>query len=76
MVYIYGEVQKAGAYRVEKDMTVMQVLAMGGGLTPRGTQRGISIERKADNGNTQRIAAKLTDPVKSDDVIHVKESLF
>ena len=74
-VYIYGEVNKGGAYRLEKDMTVMQVLAMGGGLTPRGTQRGIRIERK-DGDNTRQIDAKLTDRVKSDDVIYVKESLF
>jgi polysaccharide export outer membrane protein len=76
MVYIYGEVQKAGAYRVEKNMTVMQVLAMGGGLTPRGTQRGIRIERKSEDGNTRRLDAKLTDRVRSDDVIYVQESLF
>lgn len=76
MVYIYGEVQKAGAYRVEKDMTVMQVLAMGGGLTPRGTQRGIRIERKEGDGQVHRIDAKLSDPVRSDDVIYVRESLF
>ena len=75
MVYIYGEVQKAGAYRVEKDMTVMQVLAMGGGLTNRGTQRGIRIERK-DGDNTRQIEAKLSDRVRNDDVIYVRESLF
>ena len=74
-VYIYGEVQKGGAYRLEKDMTVMQVLAMGGGLTPRGTQRGIRIERKEGN-DVKRIDAKLTDRVRSDDVIYVRESLF
>jgi polysaccharide export outer membrane protein len=75
MVYIYGEVQKAGAYRVEKDMTVMQVLAMGGGLTTRGTQRGIRIERK-EGEQTRQIDAKLSDRVRSDDVIYVRESLF
>jgi polysaccharide export outer membrane protein len=75
MVYIYGEVQKGGAYRLEKDMTVMQVLAMGGGLTTRGTQRGIRIERK-DGEAVRQIDAKLSDRVKGDDVIYVRESLF
>jgi polysaccharide biosynthesis/export protein len=75
MVYIYGEVQKAGAYRVEPHMTVMQALAMGGGLTPRGTERGIRIHRR--NGDqVARMDAKLTDTVQSDDVIYVRESLF
>jgi polysaccharide biosynthesis/export protein len=75
MVYVYGEVQKAGAYRVEPNMTVMQALAMGGGLTPRGTERGIRIHRRNGDQVAQR-DAKLTDIVQSDDVIYVRESLF
>ena len=75
MVYIYGEVQKAGAYRVEPHMTVMQALAMGGGINVRGTERGLKIHRR-DGGNVKKIDARLTDEVQVDDVIYVKESLF
>ncbi len=75
MVYVYGEVQKGGAYRVEPDMTVMQAIAMGGGITPRGTDRGIKISRR-DGKGVQRIDANLTDVVQADDVIYVRESLF
>ena len=75
MVYIYGEVQKAGAYRLEPHMTVMQALALGGGLTTRGTQRGIKIARHDGNG-VRQIDAHLTDVVQNDDVIYVSESLF
>ena len=71
MVYVYGEVQKGGAYRLEPDMTVMQAIAVASGVTPRGTERGVKISRK---GN--RIDAKLTDVVQADDVIYVRESLF
>ncbi|MGZ5661510.1 MAG: SLBB domain-containing protein, partial [Usitatibacter sp.] len=76
MVYIYGEVQKAGAYPLTPHMTVMQALAMGGGVTVRGTERGIKISRREDNGNTRRIDASLNDSVQPDDVIYVRESLF
>jgi polysaccharide biosynthesis/export protein len=75
VVYVYGEVQKAGAYRLEPKMTVMQAIAMGGGLTPRGTERGIRIHRRSGEQVAQR-EAKLTDIVQSDDVIYVRESLF
>ncbi len=75
MVYIYGQVQKAGAYRLEPHMTVMQALALGGGLTPRGTQRGIKIARRTPEG-VREINAHLTDQVQNDDVIYVSESLF
>ncbi len=74
--YIHGEVQRAGVYRLEPNMTVMQALASGGGITLRGTQRGMKIHRRNEQGNLVTLNAKLTDGVQADDVIFVKESLF
>lgn len=74
--YIYGEVQRAGAYRLEPDMSVMHALSLGGGLTPRGTERGLMVHRRAPDGSVQRLEAKLTDTLRPDDVVYVKESLF
>ena len=74
--YIYGEVQRAGAYRLEPDMAVMHALSLGGGLTPRGTERGLRIHRRMPDGAVHRLDARLTDPVQADDVIYVRESLF
>jgi polysaccharide export outer membrane protein len=76
MVYVYGEVQKGGAYRVEPHMTVMQAIALASGITPRGTERGVKLSRRDANGNVKKIDVALTDPVQPDDVIYVKESLF
>ena len=73
--YIYGEVQRPGAFRLEQNMSVVQALTMGGGVTARGTQRGIKILRR-ETGGLQKLDAQLADPVKRDDVIYVKESLF
>ena len=75
VVYVYGEVQKAGAYRVEPQMTVMQAIAMGGGLTTRGTERGLKIHRKNGSG-VKKIDVSLGDTVQPDDVIYVRESIF
>jgi polysaccharide export outer membrane protein len=69
-------VQRPGAFRLEQNMSVVQALSMGGGLTPRGTQRGIRILRRETGGKMQELEANLADPVKKDDVIYVKESLF
>lgn len=74
--YIYGEVQRPGAYRVERDMTLMQALALGGGLTIRGTQRGIQVNRRDGKGAVQQIAPDMAAPIKADDVVFVKESIF
>jgi polysaccharide biosynthesis/export protein len=76
MFYIYGEVQRAGAYRLESDMVVIRALSVGGGLTPRGTDRGLKIHRRMPDGTVHKLDAKLTDPVQADDVIYVRESLF
>jgi polysaccharide export outer membrane protein len=53
----------------------MQALSVGGGVTPRGTDRGLKIRREQD-GKFQTIDARLTDPVQANDVIYVRESLF
>jgi len=74
--YIYGEVQKAGSYRVERDMTIRQALALGGGLSPRGTERGLSIHRRGADGAIETVSPNLSDRVRPDDVLHVRESLF
>ena len=76
MFYIYGEVQKAGTYRVENEMTVMQALSLGGGITVRGTERGIKVARRDANGVLAKREAKLADRVQPDDIIQVQESLF
>lgn len=76
MFYIYGEVQRPGAFRLEQNMSVVQALSMGGGVTQRGTQKGIRILRRDAGGAMQQLDAQLADPVKKDDVIYVKESLF
>ena len=74
--YIYGEVSRSGAYRLEPNLAVVQAISLGGGLTPRGTDRGLTIQRRGPDGNLQKIDARLSDLVKADDIIYVKESLF
>ncbi len=76
MFYIYGEVQRPGAFRLEQNMSVVQALSLGGGVTARGTQKGIRILRRDANGAMQKLDAQLADSVQKDDVIYVKESLF
>ena len=76
MVYIYGEVQRPGSFRIERNMTVIQALAQGGGLTQRGTQRNIELHRRNAKGAIEKLTPALTDLVKQDDVLYVQESLF
>ncbi len=74
--YIYGEVQRPGTYRLERNMTVIQALSVGGGLTQRGTERGLRIQRRGAEGNLQILTVQSSDFVEPDDVVYIKESLF
>lgn len=74
--YIYGEVQHPGAFRLERGMTVQQALSVGGGLTPRGTERGLRVKRRDGNGEPQIIKVRHDDILHRDDVVYVRESWF
>ncbi|MCW5612222.1 MAG: polysaccharide export protein EpsE [Rubrivivax sp.] len=76
LVYIYGEVQRPGPMRLERGMTLMQALATGGGLTQRGTDKGIRVHRKGADGSIQVLEAKMDDRMREGDVVFVRESLF
>jgi len=76
MVFIYGEVQRPGAMRLERDMTVIQALATGGGLTQRGTEKGLRVHRRNADGKVEILQPGMNDAMKDGDVIYVRESLF
>lgn len=76
LFYVYGEVNRPGSYRLERGMTVMQALSVAGGLTDKGTERGMRIRRKTQDGGEQVMPAQLTGKMQPNDVLQVKESLF
>jgi polysaccharide biosynthesis/export protein len=76
LFYIYGQVQKPDQYPLQSGMTVMQALATGGGVTGKGTQRGIVRHRRDATGKVKEESVSLDDDVQDKDVIYVKESLF
>jgi polysaccharide export outer membrane protein len=76
LVYIYGEVQRPGPMRLERGMTLMQALATGGGLTQRGTEKGIRVHRKAADGTINVMQAVMDARMEDGDVVYVRESLF
>jgi polysaccharide biosynthesis/export protein len=74
--YVYGEVARSGAYRLENNMTVVQAIAAGGGITPRGSHNRLKLRRTGADGKVTEKDVGLQDTVKADDVIFVREALF
>lgn len=76
LYYIYGETQKPGSFRIRDGMSIQQALAEAGGPTIRGTERGLKIYRKNEDGQVQAVRTNPNDLVQPGDVIYVSESLF
>jgi len=73
--YVYGQVQRPGRYRLERNMTVMQALSVASGVTERGSESGIVLNRRSSSG-IQSLKSDLDDELQPDDVIYVKDSFF
>jgi polysaccharide biosynthesis/export protein len=76
IAYIYGDVQRPGPMRLERGLTVMQALATGGGLTPRGTEKALRLHRKGADGKLRVMQPAMDDVLKDGDVVFIRESLF
>lgn len=74
--YIHGEVRRPGAYRLERDMTVMQAVSISGGVSERGSLKGMTVTRKQADGTPDKIRLDLNDKLQPNDVLYVKERLF
>jgi len=74
--YLYGYVNKPGQYPLNREMSVLQAVAAGGGVAPLGSDWRIEIKRKTSDGVTEVSRVNLEDPVRPDDVIVVNERIF
>lgn len=74
--YVTGFVKTPGSFVLRPGMTVRQAVAEAGGLTERGSTRGMKIIRKDKNGKEIEIDAHMSDPVKPNDTIRVRQRLI
>ncbi len=73
--YVTGYVKTPGSFVLRPGMSVQQAIAEAGGFTERGSRRGIKILRKVKEKDVE-IDAKLTDPVRANDTIVVRQRLI
>lgn len=74
--YLYGYVNRPGAYPLLRALSVQQALASGGGLSELGSEWRIRIKRRAKDGSFVTQSATLDDPVLPNDTIIVNERWF
>jgi polysaccharide biosynthesis/export protein len=74
-IFVTGQVRNAGAFPFQDGLTVLQAVALAGGINDRGSMSRITIVR-AVKGVKSEIKAKATDAVRAGDTILVKERFF
>lgn len=78
-VYVSGQVARPGPYKFQEGMTVLQVLTLAGGVSPRGAAGRTRIVRtvKAEGEEKRKeLKARMEDLVEPDDTIVVPERFF
>jgi polysaccharide export outer membrane protein len=73
--FVIGMVRNAGAYPLERNMTVLQAISTAGGISERGSNRRLKIIRIVDN-KRKELDAKPTDIVRPGDTIVVPQRLL
>src|SRR5436305_1211463 len=75
-IYVFGQVKNPGAYGLQqKNTSVLQALALAGGVTNRGSTSRIQVVRIV-NGNKKELNVKLNDVVRPGDTVVVRERFF
>ncbi|OFW14636.1 MAG: hypothetical protein A3F70_09295 [Acidobacteria bacterium RIFCSPLOWO2_12_FULL_67_14] len=75
-IYVFGEVRAPGSYALrDEDVTVIQALALAGGISERGSTGRVEIVRIID-GELRELKADLADVVRPGDTIVVPERFF
>jgi polysaccharide export outer membrane protein len=73
--YVSGQVKQPGSFVLRPGMTVRQAIAEAGGLTDRGSTRGIKIMRTVKDKEVE-LDADMSDLVQPNDTIRVRQRLI
>jgi polysaccharide export outer membrane protein len=73
--FITGQIRNGGSYVLEPGTTMQQAIAMAGGLSERGSDRGITVTRLI-NGKSTDIRVSLEDKVQPNDTILIRNRFF
>jgi polysaccharide export outer membrane protein len=73
--YVTGFVRSPGAYVLVPNMTVRQAIAVAGGLTERGSDRGMKVIRRVKDKEIE-VEVSMSDIVKPNDTIRIRQRLI
>src|SRR5438093_3336811 len=74
--YINGLVRNAGQFIWEPGLTVQQAIALAGGLSERGSDRRIKVDRRMPDGTIKEMSVELNSLVEPNDTVKVSQRIF
>ena len=74
-VYLTGEIQRPGRYRLEKDTTIQKAVTLAGGFTKFAATKSMTVQRMVD-GKRLEFQAGPNDLLQAEDVVVVRPSLL
>lgn len=74
-VYLSGEIQRPGRYRLEKETTIQKAVTLAGGFTKFAATKSMTVQRMV-NGKRLDFQAGPDDLLQAEDVVVVRPSLF
>ena len=72
---LQGQIKNPGSLVWEAGLTLDQAIARAGGLTERGSTRGVSARRMV-NGKMKNVNLDMQDEIQPDDVVTIKQRIF
>jgi len=75
--YVFGEVARPGAYKLEKgtSIDIMKAIGLAGGFTEKAARSGVKLTREIE-GRKSVFKVNMATEVRSQDIIVVPESFF
>jgi polysaccharide export outer membrane protein len=84
-IYVYGQVRQPGSYELRDEVTLLQAISMGGGITDRAQKKKVRILRRQPDGTQELLEVNIEEiedgekpdvPVRPNDVIIVPATFF
>ncbi len=73
--FVTGHVRNPGAFTWERGITVLQAVSLAGGLSDRGSSRGIKVIRVV-GGEKKEMGMKMSDFLEPGDTLVIRQRLL
>jgi protein involved in polysaccharide export with SLBB domain len=75
-VYVLGQVNSPGGYTIQRDMTMLQAVAMAGGAMDGAKMQSVMLLRRGEDGEVKAFKVDLKNPVNGSEGKVIEDDLY